>query len=198
MRREPSSKELAERRRRADEAEARLMQPILRTEPMPREDTLALPEPAKGRAAAAKKAWETRRQIRAVAAAQKTDKWTEILCRALTARVVDRWHLVSFRGKNGGEWYGVVDVLAIRKDTSRPANAALRRCDLFEMILVQMKGGSARNPGAGDLQRLRAVKEHYGAKEIVLFRWIKGRESTFSKLSADNTWKGCSAKAIFG
>jgi hypothetical protein len=35
----------------------------------------------------------------------------------------------------------VVDVLAIRKNTSAPSNISLKRGDLFEVILVQMKGG---------------------------------------------------------
>jgi hypothetical protein len=33
----------------------------------------------------------------------RTDRWTEILFRALTARVAQRWRFISFRGKHGGE-----------------------------------------------------------------------------------------------
>ena len=75
-----------------------------------------------------------------------TDRWTEILFRALTARVAKRWRFVSFRGTGGGEWRGVVDVLAIRKDTSRSNHRVFKSGDLFEMVLVQMKGGSAGSP----------------------------------------------------
>jgi hypothetical protein len=194
MYREPSSKESAERLRRAEEAEAALRQPIVGVEPMPRTP----PVPVNPRVAAARKAAAKRRQNEAIRAAQRTDKWTEILCRALTGRVAKRWHLVSFRGKNHGESAGVVDVIAIRRDYSRVSHPVLKPGDLFQMILVQMKGGSASDPDREAVQRLRAVKERYEAKEIVLFRWNKGKESSFSKPADDNTWKKCSANSIFG
>ncbi len=66
------------------------------------------------------------------------------------------------------------------------------------MILVQMKGGSASNPDADAVQRLRAVKQHYRAKEVMLFRWTEGKESKFSKLTDDNAWHDCGAKELFG
>jgi hypothetical protein len=129
--------------------------------------------------------------------AGNTDRWTEILFRTLTARVAKRWRLVSFRGMSGGEWRGVVDVLAIRKDTSRSSHKILRSGDLFEMILVQMKGGSAARPSAADLQRLRAVKKRYRAKDIVLFGWKRGKGCEFSRL-VYGKWTRSSAKEIFG
>ena len=43
-----------------------------------------------------------------------------------------------------------VDVIAIRKDTSQPVNRALKRGDLFDIILIQIKGGSARGPTQED------------------------------------------------
>jgi hypothetical protein len=52
--------------------------------------------------------------------AGNTDKWTEILFRALSNRVAKRWRFVSFRGFGKGEWRGIVDVIAIRKNTSPP------------------------------------------------------------------------------
>ena len=93
--------------------------------------------------------------------AGNTDRWTEILFRALTARVAQRRRFVSFRGTGGGEWRGVVDVLATRKDTSRSAHRVLKSGDLFQMVLVQVKGGSARSPSAPDIQRLKAVRRRY-------------------------------------
>jgi hypothetical protein len=173
------------------------MQPIVSVEPLVRTPGPSS-EPAKDRSSAAKRAWDKRRKNEAVKASQRTDKWTETLCRALTARVAKRWRFVSFRGKNDGEWYGAVDILAIRKDTSKPDDPRLKRGDRFEMILVLMKGGGAREPDAETIQRLRAVQELYRAKEIVLFRWNRGEESSFSKLADDDTWKKCSVKAIFG
>ena len=133
----------------------------------------------------------------AVEKARNTDWWTEILFKALTSRVAKRWRLVSFRGTGGGEWRGIVDLLAIRKDTSRPDHDLLKRGDLFEIMLVQMKGGSARNPSDEEIKRLQAVKRHYGAKEIVLFNWRREEDCKFSRLSGGK-WTKSSAKEIFG
>ena len=129
--------------------------------------------------------------------ARATGWWAEILFKALSSRVKNRWRFVSFRGTGGGEWRGVVDILAIRKDTSRPDNPALRRGDLFETILVQVKGGSARKPKAADIQRLKVVKKRYGSKHIVLFEWKKGTASNFSTLIGEE-WRPSSAEEIFG
>lgn len=130
--------------------------------------------------------------------AWNTDRWTEILFRALTSRVASRWRLVSFRGIGGREWRGVVDVLAIRKDTSRSVHQILRSGDLFEIILVQMKGGSARKPTAADIRRLRAVGKRYRAKAIVLYSWKKAKKSEFSILGRGRSWTPASAAEIFG
>ena len=73
----------------------------------------------------------------------ETDRWTEILFRALSNRVAKRWKFVSFRGPKNREFAGIVDVVAIRKDTSKSDHEILRMGDLFEIVLVQMKGGSA-------------------------------------------------------
>ena len=129
--------------------------------------------------------------------AGKIDKFTETLFKALSGRVAKRWRFVSFRGDHGGEWRGIVDVVAIRKDTSDPRYPPLKRGDLFEIILVQMKGGSARKPRAKDIKRLQQVKKHYGAKEIVLFNWKKGVCAHFSRLR-NGMWKLSSAAEIFG
>jgi len=40
--------------------------------------------------------------------AGNTDRWTEIIFRALASRVAKRWRFVSFRGLGGGQWKGVV------------------------------------------------------------------------------------------
>jgi hypothetical protein len=103
--------------------------------------------------------------------AANTDRWTEILFRALMSRIAQRWRFASFRGTGGGEWPGTVDVFGIRKNTSKSAHDVLKSGDLLEIILVQMKGGGARMPSPGEIQRLRAVAKRYGAKAIVLFAW---------------------------
>lgn len=130
--------------------------------------------------------------------ARRIDQWTETLFKALSSRVAKRWRFASFRGAGGGDWCGVVDVLAIRKDTATPGDPRLKRGDLFEMILVQMKGGSARMPSDLDKVRLQRVRRFYGAKEVVLFKWNHAaRSCTFSTLEGTK-WKASSAAKIFG
>jgi len=42
------------------------------------------------------------------------------------------------------EWRGIVDVIAIRKDTSHSDHELLKSGDLLDIILIQTKGGSDR------------------------------------------------------
>jgi len=127
-----------------------------------------------------------------------TDRWTEILFRALTSRIARRWRFVSFRGTAGGEWRGIVDVLAVRKDTSQPVHDVLKSGDLLEIVVVQMKGGGARMPSLADIRRLRAVARRYHAKHIVLFAWKREQHCRFSRLTRTNIWKPSTAAEIFG
>jgi len=130
--------------------------------------------------------------------AADTDRWTEILFRALSNRVAKRWRFVSFRGQGGGEWRGIVDVLAIRKDTSHSEHHLLKSGDLFDIVLVQMKGGAAKPPSREDVARLRAVARRYKAKAIVLFSWQRGNGTRFQRLGRGGAWVESSAKEIFG
>jgi hypothetical protein len=134
----------------------------------------------------------------AVDKAVRTDRWTEIMFRALSARSSTRWRFVSFRGAGRREWRGIVDMVAIRKDTRAPASDLLKRGDLFDLILIQLKGGSAKLPSQEELQRLSAVAESYRASDVVLFEWKKGVYSRFSVLTKDQTWRESTARAIFG
>jgi hypothetical protein len=136
--------------------------------------------------------------LSAVRKAATTDRWTEILFRALASRVAKRWRFVSFRGATGGEWRGIVDVVAIRKDTSHSDHELLKRGDLFELILIQMKGGSSRSPTAGEVRRLRAVGRRYRAKVLVLFAWRRGKRCEFCTLTRSGKWKRSSSREIFG
>jgi len=91
-----------------------------------------------------------------------------------------RWQLVAFNGPNGGESRGIVDFLAIRKDhRDHGKGSPFKRGDLFEIVLVQVKGGSADWPNDEDLQRLRAVRRRYRARAVVLAEWEKGTQPTF-------------------
>lgn len=130
--------------------------------------------------------------------AAETDRWTEILFRALSSRVAKRWRFVSFRGAGGGEWRGIVDVLGIRKDTSKSNHHLLKEGDLFEIVLVQMKGGSSRPPSEPEIRRLRSVAKRYRAKDVVLFSWRRGEPCTFQRLGPRDQWVDSSAQEIFG
>jgi hypothetical protein len=101
-----------------------------------------------------------------------------------------RWQLVTFYGKSGGESVGVVDMLAIRKDHSKPMGAA-KRGDALQIILIQVKGGTAAIPTAEDAMRLRAVATRHGACDVLLATWRKGTQARFFRLrraSAGDAW----------
>jgi hypothetical protein len=129
--------------------------------------------------------------------ARHTDKWTEIICRAVTSRRTKRWKFVSFRGAAGGEWRGVVDMLAIRKATAAPNRSDLKAGDLFEIVLIQMKGGSARKPGMEERRRLDLVAQEYSAKAVILFEWDRGKVTRFSKLTDDLEWATVHCEDVF-
>ena|ERR1700733_14290074 len=139
-----------------------------------------------------------RRKLLPHAKAHATGRWSEIIFRALSARIADRWKFVSFRGAGHGEWRGIVDVVAIRKNAAQPRDASLKRGDLFDMILIQMKGGGARDPNSTELNRLRLVARHYHAREIVLFQWRIGVSSHFFVLRQGNRWERTTGKEMFG
>jgi len=130
--------------------------------------------------------------------AAKTDRWTEILFRALSNRVAKRWRFVSFRGAGGGEWRGIVDVLGIRKDTTKSDHHLLKSGDLFDIVLVQMKGGSSKTPSGVEFRRLRSVAKRYRAKAVILFTWKQGVECHFQKLGRGTEWVPSSAAELFG
>lgn len=130
--------------------------------------------------------------------AHTTGQWAETIFRALSSRVAKRWQFMSFRGAGKGEWRGVVDVIAIRKDTTQPRGKVLKRGDLFDIVLIQIKGGSARAPTAADKRRLRHVAKYYHAQAVVQFQWHKGKTCAFSLLQPNGVWKDCSGAEVFG
>ena len=50
----------------------------------------------------------------------QTDKMTDTLLTVFAGKHADRWKFVSFRGPNGRDATGIVDTVAIRKNTSKP------------------------------------------------------------------------------
>jgi hypothetical protein len=112
-----------------------------------------------------------------------------------------RWQLVGFPGPAGRESAGIVDLIAIRKDHAT-ANGKYKRGDLFEIILIQIKGGGARWPNAEDIRRLRAVAKRYSAKDVILAAWVKGTHQKFYRLDKKTVdpktaWKEVDPGIIF-
>jgi hypothetical protein len=97
---------------------------------------------------------------------------------------IRRWQLVGFPGPGGRESAGIVDLLAIRKNHSKPKTPFMRG-DLFEIILIQIKGGRAKRPEKREIRRLSAVAKYYNAKDVVLAEWVKGNHVKFSWLVND-------------
>ena len=122
------------------------------------------------------------KSIAAVKGPHRT-KWATTMTKWLVtkANAGTKWQLVAFVGPNGKESRGIVDVLAVRKNHSTTGDC-LKRGDLFEMVLIQIKGGKAAWPTIGDIQRLRAVAKHHRAKCVVLAEWKKGQQPTLYRL----------------
>ncbi len=75
--------------------------------------------------------------------APHTAKWARTMTKWLVTysrRRGAKWNLVDFGGKTKAEASGIVDLIAIRKD-HRHDGPNLKRGDLFEIVLIQTKGG---------------------------------------------------------
>src|SRR5665647_318690 len=95
--------------------------------------------------------------------ALKTATWARTMTKVIISRNNKKppfWHVINFLGLGKQESGGIIDLLAIRKDHSK--TSSLPKGDGFEIILVQVKGGAARNPSPADIQRMKAVKKLYG------------------------------------
>lgn len=115
-----------------------------------------------------------------------TEKWAVTMTKVRIRQAVacapfPRWHLLTFAGPNGGESRGVVDLIAIRKDHAAP-HKGLKRGDIFQIILIQVKGGYAARPTAEDGKRLRIVARRHGACGVLLAAWKKGKAARFFSL----------------
>lgn len=116
--------------------------------------------------------------------AQHTAKWARTMTKWLITKYGDakvRWRFVEFGGQTGSESYGIVDIMAIRKNHKAPAGE-LKRGDLLDIILIQTKGGAARRPSDDDIRRLQAVAKYHRAKAVVLVEWKKGGDLMLHEL----------------
>lgn len=130
--------------------------------------------------------------------AHHTARWARIMTKWLVTYsrgTGARWTIVDFGGKHA-EARGVVDLIAVRKE-HRKAGRGLKHGDLFEIVLIQTKGGSAPRPTDDDVARLRLVRRHHRAKAIVLASWRLGKTPELCRLVGAQ-WKEISAAEVFG
>jgi hypothetical protein len=118
--------------------------------------------------------------------AAKTARWAVTMTKCRIRKLIAKttWNLVTFCGKKGGESVGIVDMMAIRKD-HRQGLDGLKRGDVFEIILFQVKGGGAAWPTPDDILRLIKVGQRYAAKAVVLAEWKKGNEAILYRLDME-------------
>jgi len=105
--------------------------------------------------------------------AHRTARWAKTMTKWLISRRHKngaKWHVVNFVGSNNAESRGIVDLLAIRKN-HRTNNSKIKRGDLFEVVLIQVKGGCAPFPTGEDIARLKQVSKYHRAKAVVLSEW---------------------------
>ena len=77
--------------------------------------------------------------------AADTAKWAKVMTKWLVTysrKTGSRWEFADLVGPKKGESRGVVDLVAIRK-AHRDPPVGLKRGDLFEIVLIQVKGGGA-------------------------------------------------------
>lgn len=85
--------------------------------------------------------------------------------------------------------------MAIRKNHTK-SSKQIKNGDLFEIILIQTKGGRAPKPTKEDIKRLKYVGKYYHAKSIILAEWQRGNKLNINKLQ-NNNWCQINANEIF-
>lgn len=131
--------------------------------------------------------------------AQRTAKWARTMTKWLVTysrQTGAKWNIVDFGGKTKSEARGIVDLMAIRKD-HRQDSPGLKRGDLFEIVLIQSKGGTAPRPTVEDIVRLLRVAEYHRAKAVILAEWQRGAKLNLFRLKG-NDWVPVAPPDIFG
>jgi len=139
------------------------------------------------------KRWQT-----ASLKAHRTARWAKTMTKWLISRNHNggaKWHVINFVGSNNAESRGVVDLLAIRKD-HQTHNDKIKRGDLFDIIVIQVKGGNAPFPKSKDVVRLKKVSKFHRAKAILLSEW-KPRERLQLYTLKRNKWIEIKPNEIF-
>lgn len=127
---------------------------------------------------------EPSRGQKAAGQAIKTAKTAMTLAKAHLARESrkhgGRWHWVDFPGPKGRESAGIVDILAIRKrwETSNLSeDEVLKHLDVFDIMLIQAKGGGAQMPTVQDIARMERVADLYRIDKILLYQWSEKKRT---------------------
>jgi hypothetical protein len=110
--------------------------------------------------------------------ALRTAKWARIMTKWLISHSSKdgvKWQVMSFNGPAGQESKGIVDMIAIRKKHGQSQNSS-HRGDLFEIVLIQVKGGRAKFPSCDDIDRLVSVRDYHRADKVVLTEWKQGQK----------------------
>ena len=131
--------------------------------------------------------------------AHRTAKWARTMTKWLVTysrRTGAKWNLVDFGGKTRAEARGIVDLIAIRKN-HRHDGPRLKRGDLFEIVLIQTKGGSAPRPTAEDVARLSRVAMYHRARAVVLAEWRRAERLKLFRLNGTR-WQAVAPDEIFG
>ena len=131
---------------------------------------------------------------------RKTATWAKTMTKVIISKNNKKgpfWHVINFLGPDKCESRGIVDLLAIRKNQS-VHSAPLKRGDLFEIVLIQVKGGKAMRPSADERERLRIVAKEYGATTILLSEWKQGTRAKFHRLVDDEWDEDVDQAEVFG
>ncbi len=109
---------------------------------------------------------------------------------------------VEFKGREGGESNGIVDLLVVKRnnDRKKTKNMDCNVNDLLDIIHIQVKGGSAGDPTKADKKRMLIVSKYYNCRETLLSRWnpAKFSQVIFKRLKNNLEWEKVNAKTIFG
>jgi hypothetical protein len=131
--------------------------------------------------------------------AHHTAKWARIMTKWLitnSRRTGAKWNLVEFGGATRAESRGIVDLIAIRKDHGQNG-PIFKRGDLFEIVLIQTKGGSAPRPTADDIMRLVRVAKYHRVKALVLAEWRRAEKLDLFRLNGTR-WQAIAPEEVFG
>ena len=109
---------------------------------------------------------------------------------------------VEFEGREGGESNGIVDLLAVKRnrDHKKTKNMDCNVNDLLDIIHIQVKGGSAKDPTESDRKRMLIVSKYYNCRETLLSIWNRNSfdHVIFKRLKNNLEWEKVDAKTIFG